>query len=100
MVVHPDFILLLSGAGGAGSRCAVGQRDGGSPGIVVETVFGDTFRFSPNLAIPGFQGLVTFAINMIPGEPGWFERRTRFSSWVVTMTVMPMEKSSPFLNDE
>jgi transposase len=41
----------------------------GSPGIVVETVFGDTFRFSPNLAIPGFQGLVTFAINMIPGEP-------------------------------
>jgi hypothetical protein len=42
---------------------------GGSPGIVVETVFGDTFRFSPNLAIPGFQGLVTFAINMIPGEP-------------------------------
>jgi hypothetical protein len=45
----------------------------GSPGIVVETVFGDTFRFSPNLAIPGFQGLVTFAINMIPGEPDFPE---------------------------
>jgi hypothetical protein len=43
-----------------------------SPGIVVETVFCDTFCFSPVLALPGFQGLDTFAVNAIPGEPYFF----------------------------
>jgi hypothetical protein len=41
----------------------------GSLGIVVETVFSNTFCFSPVLALLGFQGLVAFAVNVIPGEP-------------------------------
>jgi transposase len=36
---------------------------------VVETVFSNTFCFSPVLALLGFQGLVAFAVNVIPGEP-------------------------------